>query len=98
MLTVTFSAQVVKNATTQADGRVEITMMVVDLGNKVDVLATKKGYKDLEFSLDLGTDGQPTGEIPVMEKEEKEDEPGFGSVLCVVAVGFAWALMRRRRD
>lgn len=67
--------EVVMNGTTHVeythdDGFAEFTVTIVDLVSPVDATATKEGWKDLEFDVELGENGDATGTIPLMKKEK----------------------------
>ncbi len=90
--------------TTDADGKVSITVPADWADNPVTVTVTKNGYEDSEFGGSISPDGEfspASGSYPEMVKEKKEDEsPGFGLTVLLVGMTIATILTvvtRRRR-
>ena len=78
------------------DGYFQAIVKVDDLVSPAKVTATKDGWKDLSFDMPLGANGNPSGNIPGMEREEEEGGTGFAFwiglviVIVLVAVVFPW--------
>ena len=91
---------------TQDDGWVEYTLLMDDLVSPASVMAEKEGWEDLGFTLEIDSNGDPVGTIPVMKQEkggdgdddddEDEDEEtdwlAWGLVI-VLMVAFAGTLL-----
>ena len=87
------------NGTTDAWGWVDLEMRWVDLVGPVEVTVSKKGWKDSTFTMGLDDDRNPTGDIPVMTKEEKEESsPSIGAFVALTTMVALAVLVRRRRE
>ncbi|MCK5251308.1 MAG: hypothetical protein KAQ96_00105, partial [Thermoplasmata archaeon] len=60
-------------AYTDDTGDALFLVSVDDLVSPVQVMATKEGWKDFEFTMELDSNGDATGSIPVMKREKGGD-------------------------
>ena len=76
--------------TADENGYFQASVKVDDLVSPAKITASKDGWNDLVFDMPLGINGDPSGDIPAMEREEEEDGSGLilwiGLVILLVLV------------
>jgi len=69
----------------------------VDLQSPVNVTFSKSSWKRQTFDIDLDEEGNPTGEIPVMNRKKADESPSAGAALVVMAILASLVVFRRGR-
>ncbi len=87
--------------TTDGDGNIELRVPVTDLVSPARVTTSKEGWRTLRFDMPLDANGDPSGDVPAMEREA-EDSSNLAMwvaviVVVVIFVAISVYLMGRRR-